>query len=105
MPVSFSFVSREVKPAELEKFLESQQVMVNIAENQLGDKFTDRARQVLSLASEEARRYNHRGVGTEHVLLAIMSERGREGESQLHYLQSAREAHSQRMEYVFIIAS
>ena len=29
---------------------------------------------VLALASEEARRYNHKGVGTEHVLLAIMSE-------------------------------
>jgi len=29
---------------------------------------------VLSLANEEAYRYNHDGVGTEHVLLAIMSE-------------------------------
>lgn len=64
-------------PADLEKFLESQRVVVNIgSENQFGDKFTDRARKVLSLASEEARQYNHTGVGTEHVLLAIMSEGG-----------------------------
>jgi len=62
-------------PADLEKFLESQRVVVDIrSKNQFGDKFTDQARKVLSLASEEARRYNHTGVGTEHVLLAIMSE-------------------------------
>jgi excisionase family DNA binding protein len=62
-------------PADLEKFLESQRVVVNIApKNQFGDKFTDQARKVLSQAMEEARRYHHNGVGTEHVLLAIMSE-------------------------------
>src|SRR5439155_23074552 len=43
-------------------------------QNQFGDKFTDQARNVLVLASEEARRYNHTGVGTEHLLLAILSE-------------------------------
>jgi len=62
-------------PADLEKFLEGQRVGVNIAsKNQFGDKFTDQARKVLSLASEEARRYHHTSIGTEHVLLAIMSE-------------------------------
>ncbi len=61
-------------PADLEKFLESQRVVVNItSKNQFGDKFTDQARKVLSLAMEEARRYHHTGIGTEHVLLAIMS--------------------------------
>ncbi len=64
-------------PADLEKFIESQRVVVNItSKNQFGDKFTERARKVLSLASEEASRYNHTGIGTEHVLLAIMSEGG-----------------------------
>ncbi len=64
-----------VAPEDLEKFLESQRVVVDIrSKNQFGDKFTDQARKVLSLASEEARQYNHSGVGTEHVLLAIMSE-------------------------------
>ncbi|MFL5697736.1 MAG: Clp protease N-terminal domain-containing protein [Ktedonobacteraceae bacterium] len=40
----------------------------------LSSKAFERARKVLSLASEEAYRYHHDGVGTEHVLLAIMSE-------------------------------
>jgi excisionase family DNA binding protein len=62
-------------PIDLEKFLESQRVVVDIrSKNQFGDKFTDQARKVLSLASEEARQYHHPGVGTEHLLLAIMSE-------------------------------
>src|SRR2546425_11142877 len=61
--------------ADLEKFLESQRVVVDIrSRNQFGDKFTNQARSVLALASEEARRYNHTGVGTEHLLLALMSE-------------------------------
>ena len=61
--------------ADLEKFLESQRVIVDIrSSNPFGDKFTNQARSVLALASEEARRYNHTGVGTEHLLLALMSE-------------------------------
>jgi len=61
--------------ADLEKFLESQRVVLdNQPKNQLGDKFTNQARHVLAQASEEARRYNHTGVGTEHMLLALMSE-------------------------------
>lgn len=64
-----------VSPADLEKFVESQRVAVDIRpKNQFGDKFTDQARRVLSQASEEARQYNHPGVGTEHLLLAIMRE-------------------------------
>lgn len=61
--------------ADLEQFLESQRVVVdNRPKNQFGDKFTNQARHVLALASEEARRYNHIGVGTEHVLLALLGE-------------------------------
>ncbi len=62
-------------PADLEAFIESQRVVVNIASgNQLGDKFTDQARKVLALAVEEARHAHHAEVGPEHLLLAIMSE-------------------------------
>ena len=63
-------------PAGIENFVESQRVVVSMAPgpNHPFAKFTERARKVLSLASEEAYRYNHDGVGTEHVLLAIMSE-------------------------------
>lgn len=38
------------------------------------DKFTKRARKVLSLAQEEARSLNHNYIGTEHLLLGLLSE-------------------------------
>jgi ATP-dependent Clp protease ATP-binding subunit ClpC len=37
------------------------------------ERFTDRARQALALAQEEARRH-HSGVGTEHLLLGLIQE-------------------------------
>jgi len=33
------------------------------------DRFTERTRKVLSLAQEEAQRFQHNYVGTEHILL------------------------------------
>src|SRR6516165_1249450 len=39
------------------------------------DKFTERARKVLSLAQEEARRFQHNSIGTEHLLLGLVRER------------------------------
>ena len=41
----------------------------------------------MSLANEEAYRYHHDGVGTEHVLLAIMSEREGVGARVLNRLE------------------
>jgi ATP-dependent Clp protease ATP-binding subunit ClpC len=38
------------------------------------DKFTERARKVLSLAQDEAQRLNHNYVGTEHLLLGLVRE-------------------------------
>ena len=38
------------------------------------DRFTDRARKVLSLARQEAERFNHGYIGTEHVLLGLVKE-------------------------------
>ncbi len=38
------------------------------------DKFTERARKVLSLAQEEAQRFQHNYIGTEHLLLALVRE-------------------------------
>ena len=38
------------------------------------DKFTERARKVLALAQEEAQRFNHSYISTEHILLGITSE-------------------------------
>lgn len=40
----------------------------------LFERFTDRARRVLELAQEEASAYNHGFVGTEHILLGLISE-------------------------------
>lgn len=60
------------------------------------DKFTQRARKVLSLSQEEAQRFQHSYIGTEHLLLGLV----REGEGvaaqvltslgvQLHTIRSA----------------
>jgi ATP-dependent Clp protease ATP-binding subunit ClpC len=43
----------------------------------LFDKFTERARKVVSLAQEEAQHFQHNAIGTEHLLLGLV----REGES------------------------
>jgi len=37
-------------------------------------KFTERARRVLTLAQEEARRFQHNYIGTEHLLLGLLLE-------------------------------
>ncbi len=37
-------------------------------------KFTERARKVLTLAQEEAQRFNHNYIGTEHLLLGLVRE-------------------------------
>lgn len=42
--------------------------------DRLYDKFTKRAKQVLQLATEEARTFNHPYVGTEHILLGLIHE-------------------------------
>src|SRR5262245_41890297 len=40
------------------------------------ERFTQRARRVLSLAQEEAERLQHNYIGTEHLLLGLMREDG-----------------------------
>jgi ATP-dependent Clp protease ATP-binding subunit ClpC len=42
--------------------------------NERFDKFTERARKVLTLAQEEATRFNHNYIGTEHILLGLVRE-------------------------------
>jgi ATP-dependent Clp protease ATP-binding subunit ClpC len=37
-------------------------------------KFTDRARKAMDLASSEAVRFNHECIGTEHILLGLIKE-------------------------------
>src|SRR6476469_5242872 len=38
------------------------------------DKFTERARKVLSLSQDEAQRFQHNYIGTEHLLLGLVRE-------------------------------
>ena len=38
------------------------------------EKFSERARRVLSIAQEEAHRFNHNYIGTEHILLGLTRE-------------------------------
>ena len=38
------------------------------------ERFTDRARQVVVLAQDEARRLDHNYIGTEHILLGLLRE-------------------------------
>ncbi|MGL4944559.1 MAG: ATP-dependent Clp protease ATP-binding subunit [Thermoguttaceae bacterium] len=38
------------------------------------ERFTDRARKVLQLANQEAQRFNHEYIGTEHILLGLVKE-------------------------------
>ena len=38
------------------------------------NRFTERARKVIVFAKEEARRFNHDYIGTEHLLLGLIRE-------------------------------
>jgi hypothetical protein len=38
------------------------------------ERFTDRARKVLQLANQEAQRFNHEHIGTEHILLGLIKQ-------------------------------
>src|SRR5687768_6084342 len=43
-------------------------------EDSMFDRFTDRAKKVMSLARQEAQKFNHEYIGTEHVLLGLVQE-------------------------------
>src|SRR5687767_11280478 len=38
------------------------------------ERFTDRARKVMQLANQEAMKFNHEYIGTEHILLGLVQE-------------------------------
>src|SRR6476619_4688571 len=38
------------------------------------ERFTDRARKMMQIANQEAKRFNHEYIGTEHVLLGLIKE-------------------------------
>jgi ATP-dependent Clp protease ATP-binding subunit ClpC len=50
------------------------------------ERFTDRSRRVVVLAQEEARALNHHYVGTEHLLLGLLAEKGgRANQALMHF--------------------
>ncbi|HJT59115.1 MAG TPA: Clp protease N-terminal domain-containing protein [Ktedonobacteraceae bacterium] len=87
-------------PQDVEKFVQSQRVVVNIqpGPDHPFAKFTERARKVLEMANEEASHYNHDGVGTEHVLLAIMREEKGVGAGALELLEVRQDKVRQQIE-------
>ena len=54
----------------------SQVWLHGLAENNqaMYERFTDRARKVMQLANQEAQRFNHEYIGTEHILLGLVKE-------------------------------
>ncbi len=43
------------------------------------ERFTDNARKVMARANEEAQRFGHNRIGTEHILLGLIKEGGGRG--------------------------
>src|ERR1700721_2419039 len=53
------------------------------------ERFTDRARKVMALANQEAQRFNHEYIGTEHILLGRVKEGRGVGPNSLKNLEYA----------------
>src|SRR5213595_503066 len=47
---------------------------VGVKAGAMYERFTDRARKVMQLANQEAQRFNHEYIGTEHILLGLVKE-------------------------------
>jgi len=60
------------------------------------ERFTERARKVMALSNQEARRFNHRYIGTEHILLGLLKEGSGVGPNVLKNLDV--DLHKVRME-------
>ena len=64
------------------------------------ERFTDRARQVMVLAQEEARMLNHDYIGTEHILLGLIREGNGVAAKALESLGISLEAVRQQVEEI-----
>ena len=67
------------------------------------ERFTDRARKVMALANQEAQRFNHEYIGTEHVLLGLVKEGSGVGANVLKNLEV--DLHKVRMEVEKLVKS
>jgi len=65
------------------------------------ERFTDRARKVMALANQEAQRFNHEYIGTEHILLGLIKEGGGVGATVLrNFNLDIRKIHLEVEKYV-----
>jgi sRNA-binding carbon storage regulator CsrA len=46
----------------------------SVGRRNMYERFTDRARKVMQLANQEAQRFHHEYIGTEHILLGVVKE-------------------------------
>ncbi len=67
------------------------------------ERFTDRARKVMALANQEAQRFNHEFIGTEHILLGLVKEGSGVGANVLKNLEV--DLHKVRMEVEKLVKS
>lgn len=51
------------------------------------ERFTERARKVMAMANQEAQRFNHEYIGTEHILLGLIKEGSGVGANVLRHLK------------------
>ncbi len=64
------------------------------------DKFTERARKVFSSAQEEAQRFQHNYIGTEHLLLGLVREEDGVAAKVLHQLGVELQAVRDAVEFI-----
>jgi ATP-dependent Clp protease ATP-binding subunit ClpC len=64
------------------------------------EHFTDRARRLVVLAQDEARSLNHNWIGTEHLLIALISENSGVGAKALESLGISLDAARQQVESI-----
>ena len=64
------------------------------------ERFTDRARRVVVLAQQEARRLDHNYIGTEHILLGLIGEREGVAARALDSLEISLDAVRQQVEEI-----
>lgn len=87
---------------DVEDFVRQQRVVSKEEPNKAGqfDKFTERARKVLTLSSEEALNLKHNYIGTEHLLLGLVAEGGGVAARVLQNLNVSLEEVRKRVEYL-----
>ena len=70
-------VRDEIAAWQKAEWEEIKPVAVSVVRESVGgrfEKFSERARRVLSIAQDEAQRFNHNYIGTEHILLGLVRE-------------------------------